>query len=149
MPSFRWGMTLDPFVGFRWLQRELDRFAELPRLFGDGRRIGGGSYPPVNIYTGENDIVVQAELPGVAKGELDVSITGESLTIQGTKVPSAQEEHVRFLRRERGSGEFSRTIILPDRVEADKIAASLANGILTVTLPKSEAAKPKQISVQS
>lgn len=149
MAMFRWGQALDPFSGLRWLQRELDRFSDLPRVLAETRRVGGGVFPPVNIHTGDDDIVVQAEVPGVGKGDLDLSITGETLTIRGLKPPSAQEDRVRFQRRERGSGEFSRTIILPDRVDPERIEAHLADGVLRVRLPKSEAAKPKRIEVQS
>lgn len=149
MPIFRWGTNFDPLVGFRVLQRELDRLLEWPRNIGESQRVGGGNYPPVNIYNGDAELVVQAELAGVDPADLDISITGETLVIRGTKKSSADEAAVQFQRRERGSGEFSRTIILPDRVEADKVAAKMVNGVLFITLPKSEAARPRQVSVQS
>ena len=149
MPIFRWGTNFDPLVGFRVLQRELDRLLEWPRNIGEVQRVGGGNYPPVNIYNGDAELVVHAELAGVVPADLDISITGETLVIRGTKKSSADEAAVQFQRRERGSGEFSRTIILPDRVDADKVAAKMVNGVLFIMLPKSEAARPRQVSVQS
>lgn len=148
MPIFRWGTNFDPMMGMRLLQRELDRLADWPRNLLENRRIGGGSYPPVNVYDGEDDIIVMAEVAGVRQEDIDLSITGETLMIKGAKRPSADEEKVNFHRRERGSGEFVRTIVLPDKVNADAVSARLVNGVLTITLPKSEAAKPKQITIQ-
>lgn len=148
MPIFQWGTSLDPMMGLRWLQRELDRLADRSWPFGDNLRVGGGSYPPVNVFSGEDDIVVMAELPGVARQDLDLSITGETLVIKGQKRPPKDDETRTYQRRERGCGEFSRTIILPDRVNGDKVEAKLANGVLTIRLPKSESAKPRQIAVQ-
>jgi HSP20 family protein len=149
MPIFRWGNNFDPMQGFRWLQRELDRLTEWPRGMMESQRLGGGSYPPINVYNGEDEMVVMAEVAGVEMSDLNLSITGETLILKGIKKPSADEETVQFHRRERGSGEFLRTVILPDKVEADRVSARLVNGVLTIRLPKSEAAKPKQIAVQS
>jgi HSP20 family protein len=107
-------------------------------------------FPNINIYNGNSDIVVLAEVPGVRQEDMDVSITGDTLTIKGRKTSGIDnEEKIRFERRERGSGEFTRVVILPDRVAGNNMSAKLKDGILTVTLPKSEAAKPKQITVQS
>jgi len=68
--------------------------------------------------------------------------------VKGVKHPSADEEQVRYQRRERGAGDFSRNVVLPDKVDADRVEAKLADGILTIRLPKSEAAKPKQVEVK-
>jgi HSP20 family protein len=150
MPLFRWDTSVDPFASFRWLRREMDRAFDPFRLFGEARRIGGGVFPSVNIYNGANDILVLAEVPGVRPEDVDVSITGDTLVIKGRKTTGVQDEDkVRFERHECGSGEFHRVIILPDRVAGNNMSARLKDGILTVTLPKAEAAKPKQITVQS
>jgi len=144
MAIFRWPSSLDPWAGFRLMQRELERLVGR----GEGRRIGGGVYPPLNVLNGPEEVVVQCEVPGLGRDKLELSITGETLVIKGAKPPSADDEKVAFQRRERGAGDFSRTVILPDRVDADRIEANLANGVLTVRLPKSDAAKPKRISVK-
>ncbi|MCE5327070.1 MAG: Hsp20/alpha crystallin family protein [Planctomycetaceae bacterium] len=145
MAIFRFPGAFDPFNSFRYMQRELDR------LFGKGmalaQQIGGGVYPPVNVYNGRDDMIVECEMSGVKREDIDISITGETLVIKGVKKAPTEDE-VAYQRCERGSGDFSRTIVLPDRVDADKVDASLVNGLLTVRLPKSEAARPKQISVK-
>jgi len=146
MAIFRFPGALDPFGSLRYMQREMDR------LFGRAaaaatQHIGGGVYPPVNVLNGSEEIIVECEVAGVPREEIDISITGETLVIKGTKA-APEESDVRYQRRERGSGDFSRTVVLPDKVDADRIEAHLVNGVLTVRLPKSEAAKPRQISVQ-
>jgi HSP20 family protein len=93
--------------------------------------------------------VVECEVPGVKREDIDLSITGETLVVKGRKHPACDPEgDVRYQRCERGSGEFSRTIILPEKIDPDRIAAGLVDGILTVRLPKSEAAMPKKINVK-
>ncbi len=146
MAIFRWGMNFDPLAGVRHLQRELERLHA--SVFGESRRIGGGPYPPVNVFDSADGILVQCELAGVDAKDLDVSITGETLTIKGRKRPLPDEENLSFIRRERGSGEFTRTVVLPDRVDADRTEAGLRDGVLTVRLPKSATAKPRQIDVK-
>ena len=148
MALFKWSDSWDPFMGLRHMQRELGRlFENGGTQFGSGRIVGGGVYPPVNLFNGEDDILVECEVPGMKKDQIDLSITGETLVIMGTKQPSTEDENVRYHRSERGSGDFKRTVVLPDKVDAEKISAKLENGILTITLPKSEAAKPRQIAI--
>ena len=146
MTTFRWPNSFDPFAPLRLMAREFDRIMGRSDL--SGQQIGGGVYPPVNVFNGPEDMVVQCEVPGVKKEDLDLAITGETLVIKGVKHPAANEDEVRFERRERGSGQFSRTIVLPDKVDSAKIEAKLDNGILTIRLPKSEAARPRQITVK-
>ena len=149
MAVFRWPDSFDPFAGLRVMQREMERLVgRAPDWFSSGRRIGGGNFPPVNLLNSAEDMIVQCELPGVRKEDLGISITGETLIIKGTKNPLQDEENLHYQQRERGAGEFSRTIVLPDKVEAEKVEASLKDGILTVRLPKSDAAKPQQIAVK-
>ena len=145
---FRWPTGWDPFGSLRHVQREMDRL--LGRgMPGESRSVGGGSYPPVNVLNGSDDIIVQCEVPGVAREDLELSITGETLAIQGTKHPPVgEEDKVRFHRRERGFGEFNRTVVLPDKADPDAVEAKLEAGILSIRLPKSDAARPRQIAVQ-
>lgn len=149
MPIFRLEASQVPWGGLRWLQREVDQLMGASRLFGNSRRVGGGNYPPVNVCNGDAEIIVMAEVPGVASEDLDLSITGETLVIKGVRKPTVERNDVTFQRRERESGQFGRTVILPDKVDAENVTARLADGVLTITLPKSEAAKPKQIAVHS
>jgi HSP20 family protein len=101
------------------------------------------------VYTSAEDVLVQCEVPGVESDDLDVNITGETLTIKGVNRPAEGEESMKFIQRERGHGEFTRTVVLPDAVEADKIEASLRDGILTVRLPKAAGAEPRQIEIKA
>jgi len=147
MTMFRWP-TWDPFVGLKQVQRELDRLTGRS-FFGDMQQaVGGGMYPPVNVYNGPDDMVVQCEMAGVSKDDLEISLTGETLSIRGQKKPPKDYEKFRYQRRERGLGEFDRTIVLNEPVDADNIDAKIEAGILTVRLPKTEAAKPRQIRVR-
>lgn len=146
MGIFRWGTHFDPFAHLRHLQREMEGIS-WPWTAGT-RRVGGGAYPPVNVYEADEEVLVQCEVPGIDPSSLDVSITGETLTIKGAKPPPANEEQLRFIRRERGSGEFTRTIILPDEVDADKVEADLRDGIMAIRLPKRAAGKPRQVEIK-
>lgn len=145
MTTFRWPGSLDPFAPLRVMARELDRLMGRQQEY---QQVGGGVYPPINVYSGSDDMVVQCELAGVKREDLDLSITGETLVIKGAKHSAAKDDEVRYERRERGVGEFSRTVVLPDRVEPSKVEANFKNGILTIRLPKAEAAKPRQIRVK-
>jgi HSP20 family protein len=147
MAIFRWPSGWDPWVGLRVMQRELERLAGRGSL-GEGRNIGGGVYPPVNVLNGPKDILVECDMAGVPREDVDLSITAETLVIKGVKKPPAEEDAVRYQRRERGCGDFNRTIVLPDRVDTERISASLTDGILTVRLPKSQAGTPRRIQVQ-
>jgi len=129
------------------MQRELERMVGRNFFQDIQQAVGGGVYPPVNVYNGSNDMIVQCELAGVVREDLDISLIGETLVIRGVKKPPTDHENFHYQRRERGLGEFDRTIVLPDKVDPDRIEATLESGILTVRLPKTEAAKPRQIRV--
>jgi HSP20 family protein len=143
MSIFRWSGSFDPWLPLRQLQRELERWSG-PQ----SRGIGGGAYPPINVYNSEDAVVVQCEMAGVDEKDLDVSITGDTLTIKGTKRIDEPDD-ARYIQRERGWGEFTRTVVLGESVDGDKISANLSGGVLTVRLPKSAAAKPRQIEVNA
>ena len=105
--------------------------------------------PPVDLYETPEAFVLTAELAGLTTDEMQVEVHGRTLTLRGERKLEAgtQEEHYR--RRERAYGSFQRTFTLPTTVQAEKIHASFKDGILELQLPKSEAAKPKRIVVQS
>jgi len=140
MTTFRWPSGLDPFLGFRGLQRELNRLLNLPSSEG---------YPPVNVHDTDEAYIVEALLPGVGTSEIDLSITGDTLVIKGTKPPLPDVAEERYLRRERGQGTFNRTVVLPDSVETDQVTAKQTDGVLTVRLPKSAQARSHRISVEA
>jgi len=140
MTTFRWPSGLDPWLGFRGLQRELNRLLNLPSSEG---------YPPVNVYDTEQAYVVEALLPGVEGKDIDLSITGDTLVLKGTKLPLPDVADDSYLRRERGHGAFNRTVVLPDSVEAAGVTAKQSNGVLTVRLPKHAQARSHRVEVQA
>jgi hypothetical protein len=97
--------------------------------------VGGGVYPPLNVYNGAEDTVVQCEVAGVARGDLDISITGDTLSIKGVKKGPADEEKLAYQRRERGTGEFSRTVVLSDPVDSSRVEAKLEKDARQIVEP--------------
>ncbi|HSB68016.1 MAG TPA: Hsp20/alpha crystallin family protein [Candidatus Methylomirabilis sp.] len=145
----------DPFAGLDALRREIDRTFD---TFGSERWPQGGrvaflpgraarQYPLVNLSEDEGHLYVEALAPGVDPKTLDVSVLQGTLTIKGEKPGLAQVSAEAFHRNERAAGRFVRTIDLPTDVEASRVHADYRNGLLLVTLPKSEAAKPKQVPI--
>lgn len=108
---------------------------------------GARQYPLVNVTEDNANVYVQALAPGVDPKTLDISVVHGTLTLKGEKPGLAQISAEAFHRNERAAGRFSRSIELSVEVEADKVRADYRNGLLLVTLPKSEAAKTRQISV--
>jgi HSP20 family protein len=102
---------------------------------------------PVDVYSTEEEIVIQAAVPGLAPEDVDITIEGDTLTIQG-EVPAALE-NVNYLFQERPTGKFIRVLSLNIPVDADKSEATFANGLLTLTIPKAEAIRPRQIKVKA
>jgi HSP20 family protein len=131
----------DPFRETAALQRAANA---LFRDLSTQRRTG---YPPVKVVDKGDSVVITAELPGVNKDEVDLTVLGDTLTIAGEKKLPA-EEGVTYIRHERPHGRFRRLIDMPYSVDQGKISASYKDGILTITLPKAEEAKPKQITVE-
>src|SRR5436190_891272 len=107
----------------------------------------GVGVPRLNVWEENDSFFAEAEVPGLTQVDLDVSVVGNQLTIKGRRETAADKEAV-FHRRERSVGEFVRAITLPAEIDADKVSATLTGGVLTVTLPKAEAAKPRKINVQ-
>ncbi|GBC62348.1 heat-shock protein Hsp20 [Desulfonema ishimotonii] len=135
-----------PFDELEEMKRRMERLSQA--LTGDIPRKGWpGVYPLINV-TETNEIYrVRAELPGVRADALAISITGKSLALTGERKIPAEGEEAKYHRRERESGKFSRIIELPDPVDAEKVDANMVNGVLTITLPKSESVRPRQIKV--
>jgi len=104
--------------------------------------------PAVDIAEKENEYVVKVELPGVEKEDVKISVESNILTIKGEKKQEKEEKNKNFHRVERSYGSFQRSFTLPSTVKNDKIDALFNSGILTITMPKSEESKPKQIEVK-
>jgi len=134
----------EPVEQMRRLQRDMNRLFSgfVP---GATRRV----FPPVNVWTGRDDVVVTAEVPGVDPKALSITVEGDTLTLSGARVPIEIKEDEAYIRQEREAGDFTRKIQLPFRVEADEVEAHYAKGVLRIDLPRLEADKPKQISIKS
>lgn len=104
--------------------------------------------PEVEMYDHKDELVVKADVPGLEKPELQVAVDGVALTIKGERKREKETKEEEYYMSERSHGAFSRTIWLPTEVKADKITATLNNGVLEVHLPKAETAKVKRTTVQ-
>ncbi len=145
MALFRFPQALDPVGGLLNLQSELERVFESPRGWELGLS-GRGVFPPVNVFAGKEGYVVKVEMPGVAPEAIAIETAGRTLTISGRRDVSAGEG-VSYHRRERGAGQFSRSLQLPNDLDLTRAEASCKHGILTVQIPKREELKPRRISV--
>jgi HSP20 family protein len=103
--------------------------------------------PPVDIFEKGDDLVIRAELPGVEKDEIDISVEDNRLVIQGERQREQGFNEDHAYRLERSFGSFVRSFMLPKTVDASKIAATYVNGVLEVTVPKAEAAKPRKVAI--
>jgi HSP20 family protein len=130
------------------LSQELDRLFEAP-LAGLTRasQVMGAWSPALDVREDKNNFVIMAELPGVKKEDVKVSLEDGCLTISGERRNEIKEEDAEVHHMERFFGRFERTLTLPKDIAADRVKAQYQDGILTVTLPKTEEAKPKQIDV--
>ncbi|MGH8065191.1 MAG: Hsp20/alpha crystallin family protein [Candidatus Entotheonellia bacterium] len=139
-----------PFEDFSTLRREMDRLLEhfFGEPSGEGRPVGRWT-PRTNVTETKDSLTITAELPGLEAKDVDVAISGDMLTIKGEKKQEKEEKDEHHHMVERTYGAFSRMVRLPAPVAADKIKAAFKNGVLTVTLPKTEEAKPKAIPVQA
>jgi len=107
-----------------------------------------GVFPSINLTEDASNYYVRAEFPGMRSEDFDIQAVGKSLTISGERKITSEGENVKYYRREREAGKFSRAIMLPGEIDISKIEAKMINGLLTITIPKAEAAKPKQIAVK-
>ncbi|MCF6147349.1 MAG: Hsp20/alpha crystallin family protein [Candidatus Kuenenia sp.] len=147
MNLIRWEST-DPLESFTHIQREMsdliDFLSSTPKIEG----YVGAEFPQVVVSINKNSVIVRAEIPGIKVNDLDVQVSEDILSIKGERKPNVSDETVTYLRRERNFGTFARSVMLPEKVDAEKVAASYKNGVLTITLPKAAEKKPKQITIQ-
>jgi HSP20 family protein len=141
-PAMRFGGMMAPIPEVQSLRREINR------MFSGVNREVSRDYPVANVLIGEDDAMVSIELPGVDIDKIDISVIGDSLTIDGVRDPVVLRDGESYHRQERGSGRFTRTVRLPFTVEADKVDARYEKGVLSITLPRKEADKPKKIVIK-
>lgn len=139
----------EPFRDLVTLREAMDR------LFAESFVRPGSAFPAtfegpaVDMYQSKDEIVVQATIPGVKPEDIDISVTGEILTIKGEFKQEDKIEEGSYVRQERRFGQFCRELSLPTQVSADKAKAEFEHGVLTLRLPKAEAVKPKSITVKA
>ncbi|MBN1909607.1 MAG: Hsp20/alpha crystallin family protein, partial [Pirellulales bacterium] len=126
------------------MNRLFDRFG-----FEDGRRPIAPSYPALNMWRDADNLYIEAELPGIEMKDLDIQVSGgNQLSLKGKREAPAEEKGT-WHRQERGYGTFTRAMTLPEEVDVDQVKAEFKDGVLCVTLPKSEKAKPRRIEVKA
>jgi len=146
--------TWDLFKEMDQLHRNIDSLFNgyhQGRLFVPAFEPGLGlrHYPKINLRDDEENIYVEALLPGFAPDKIDMNILGNTLSLAGERLPMEDVDKKRtWHRRERGTGKFLRTIELPVDIVADQVKAEYRHGLLRVTMPKAAEAKPKKISVK-
>ena len=133
----------------------MDRFSrEMTNLLGnffDGSSFAAfqpRAFPAVNVWEDGECLYAEAEVPGLSMDNMEIYVVGNELTIKGHR-KTPDESKRAFHRRERGAGEFVRVLTLPAEVNAEKVEATFKDGVLTVTLPKAEAARPRRISIKA
>ncbi len=145
MAVVRW----DPFRELMHVQDRLSRMLSETRRGDDEVMTRGDWVPPVDIYqSDDHELVLQVELPGIKREDIDLRVENNTLTIRGERklAPAVKEEQ--YHRIERAYGAFTRSFSLPQTVDAGKVRAEYRDGVLTVALPTREEAKPKQVQVQ-
>ncbi len=128
---------------------ELDKVrSEINNVLGNfGRTASSYSFPLTNIYDNKDEIIITAELAGMKKEDVNIVLTEDVLTLSGNRELTDLNKDTTIIRQERATGEFEKSLKIPSTVIKDKIKAEFKNGILTIKLPKSEEAKPKQITI--
>ena len=139
--------AFDPFSNLLSLQQELERFIRNP-AFSLGPS-GHGAYPPLNVFEDQDGTVIIAELPGLDPGKIEISGQGRTLTLRGARKREEGVNPSGYHRRERPFGEFSRSLQLSDDLDLSKATAKYEAGALTLKVPKAEAARPRQITVNA
>src|SRR5919107_5950488 len=139
----------DPFRDLRSLQDEVNRLfsTNLSRVFGDEGIARGAWNPTVDIYENKDQIVIEAELPGMNREDFDLSFENNVITLRGERRFEKKDESDNYHRVERSYGSFSRSFTLPQTVSAENVTAEYKNGVLRITLPKREEVKARRIEV--
>ena len=120
---------------------------EINRLFGGLRLAMRSEFPAVNIWANADGAIVTAQVPGVIPDQLDVTVHQDTVTLRGKREPEPLGEDAVVQRQERPLGPFTRTLVLPFRVDADRVSARFERGVLTLDLPRPESDKPRHVKI--
>jgi HSP20 family protein len=135
-------LTTDPVTGLRIFEDALNRMLNEPRTSRPWS-------PAVDIFETENEIVLKADVPAIDPNQIDIQVQNQTLTIKGERQFEKAENTKGVHRVERSYGTFARSFTVPTTVDTEKVAADYKNGVLTISLPKKEAAKPRQVKIQT
>ena len=139
----------NPFRELRAMQDQMNRLLDLAWNREPGEELRESVWqPPVDIYEDAELVVIKAELPGIDQKDIEVRIENNTLTLRGERKHDQEIQKENFHRVERFYGSFQRSFSLPQGVDQEKVKATCDKGVLTITLPKKEETKPKQISVE-
>ena len=146
-------MLMRPYASWTTPWAEIERSRrEMNRLLSDwptrARWGAAPGYPAINVWTNEDSAVVTAELPGIVLDDIDITVEDDVLTLRGHRQPD-EAEGVTYHRQERRYGTFLRTFRLPFRVDAGKVEATFAKGVLNLVLPRAEEDKPRKIAIKA
>lgn len=139
----------NPFRELRGMQEQMNRLLNLAwNREGSEDMAEGVWQPPVDIYEDETEVVIKAELPGIDQKDIEVKIENNTLILRGERTHEQTVRKENYHRVERYYGSFQRSFYLPNTVDTEKVKAACDKGVLTVTLPKKEESKPKQVKVE-
>lgn len=135
MPLVKWSPFMEPF-------------GDLDKVFADLRKgSAAGFAPSIDMYEKGNNVIVEAELPGIDPEKVDISVEDDVLTIQGKTEKKSEVEEKNYYRKEMHAGSFYRSILLPAHVQGDKAEADFEEGVLKITIPKEKAKAAKKVKV--
>ena len=137
------GRIREPLDELRRIQRAMNR------AFEQASPAEPREFPPVNVHVGADAYIVQAALPGLKADSLDLTVTGDTVTIKGSREPDKLDDYEGYHRQERGFGQFVRSVKLPSHVDAAGVEARYAKGLLKVMLPRAAETKPRKIPLRS
>ncbi len=145
-----WTTGLGRFGGGYSPWTDLERMEnEMNRMLSRYAYPSSSEFPAFNIWGATDQAIVTTEIPGMEPDSIEIAVAGSTLTVRGSREPETAGEGESYHRRERWYGKFSKTIELPFTIESDKVEARFVKGILTIKLPRSEAEKPKKVTVKS
>ena len=138
----------NPFATMDQMARQMDALSNA--VFGRPglKWLASKVFPAVNITEDGDKYYVRAELPGIRPEDLNVEVTGRNLTISGERKIASEGQNIRYHRKEREAGRFSRAVELPGEIDGNSVNAKLNNGVLMIEISKSEASKPRKIMIQ-
>lgn len=145
MTMQRW----EPFKEMMTLRNAMDRLFDESVIRPSVYLYGSDATIALDVYQTANDVVVKASLPGYKPEEVDISVTGDTVSIKGEHQEEKETQEENYWLKERHVGSFARAITIPTEIRSEKTEASFENGVLTLTLPKAEEVKPKQIKIQA